>query len=317
MLYDILIIDDVLGENFVGQELEATSDFNDKYLDFVRCQRLINEFIRERLRVTWTTGELDDIRNLKVQDLSTIQHIFLDLHLAGINANDSYKSINSKILGIFAEINELLKSSMIICHLNSKYRSGKNYAEEGRKDLENKFHEKFGYKYSIQVVEEKNSLSDTQKNNLVDYSLKLYVRNLIINKAAHVESIFDEKLKLTPSAIARLAFHDKFLVFQSQFLTKNKKDRFLKKQIQLLQQIRNVLAHTDNAIGNICIRDDECSTLRNTFWQVSTDKNIQSVDNEVDEVKFTNFNHLADYISSIDNLCFSIRQATLQLKRDS
>ena len=317
MLYDILIIDDVLGENFVGQELEATSDFNDKYLDFVRCQRLINEFIRERLRVTWTTGELDDIRNLKVQDLSTIQHIFLDLHLAGINANDSYKSINSKILGIFAEINELLKSSMIICHLNSKYRSGKNYAEEGRKDLENKFHEKFGYKYSIQVVEEKNSLSDRQKNDLADYSLRLYARNLIINKAAHVESIFDDKLELSGSAIEKLDFHDKFLVFQSQFLAKYKEDKLLKSQIQLLQQIRNILAHNDNDLYDTDIRDDKNGTLLKTFWQVSVDKSMQIQETSKGRVDFINFDHLAYYILSIDNLCQSLKDATLQLKRDS
>ena len=84
MLYDILIIDDVLGESFPAQESGSAPDLNEKSLDFMRCQKLINEFIRARLRVTWTTGELDDIEELKIQDLSTIQYIFLDLHLTGI-----------------------------------------------------------------------------------------------------------------------------------------------------------------------------------------------------------------------------------------
>ena len=317
MLYDVLIIDDVLGESFVDQESVNASDFEGRFFDFIHCQKFINNLIRDRLRVTWTTGELDDLVKLRVPELSAIQHIFLDLHLTGISENNSYKDINAKILGIFAKIDAFLGLDKVTCYLNSKYRSSRSYAEDGKKDLEDKFYKEFGCKYSIQIMEEKNSLSNRQKNDLADYSLRLYARNLIINKAAHVESIFDDKLELSGSAIEKLDFHDKFLVFQSQFLAKYKEDKLLKSQIQLLQQIRNILAHNDNDLYDTDIRDDKNGTLLKTFWQVSVDKSMQIQETSKGRVDFINFDHLAYYILSIDNLCQSLKDATLQLKRDS
>ena len=192
-----------------------------------------------------------------------------------------------------------------------------NYAEEGKKDLEGKFQTEFNDKYSIKIVEDKSSLDEKQKEELLDYSLKLHTRNLIINKAIHVESILDSKLRLSNSARANVNFHAKFLVFQSQFLTKNEKDKFLKKQIQILQQIRNILAHTESAVGDINISDDEYGTLRKTFWKISIDKNMQNIKSDEDKIKFTDFDHLAHYISSIDNLCCSLKQAIPKLEHDS
>ena len=289
-----MIIDDVLSDGFVDQESEATSDF-------IHCQKFINNLIRDRLRVTWTTGELDDLTKLREPELSAIQYIFLDLHLTGISENNSYKDINAKILGIFANVDEFLEHDKITCYLNSKYRSSRSYAEEGKKDLEEKLRKKFDAKYHVKIVEDKNHLSKKQKNELIGYSLKLHARNWIIIKSIHVESVLDSKLKLVESEKINKSFYDKSRDFASRFLIKSGRNKDLSRQIELLRKMRNALAHTENTSNYIDIEDKD-GKLRNIFWCITTDRSTQ------DKIRFTDFDHLVSYISSIDILCDSLKQ---------
>jgi len=291
MLYDILIVDEVLGDDNLPK-LENSNGGEDKYLDMLNVHRLIASLLRDNLRVIWTTGEWEDLKELEVKDISAIRYIFLDLHLVGISGTDNYKIINGNLLSIFGELHNSIQSKQVTCFINSKFY--KHYGEDGKRDLQNKLDAEFGEKYSIQVVEIKNALSEEQKNELLNNNLKIYAKSLIVNKAIEVEKCFDEKLSLTGTAREKLDFQSKFLVYQSQHLKKTAKDKNLKKEIQLLQQIRNKLAHTDGDLSTIS--DTE---TKKTFWRV-----VNEQDNNVDKViKFEDFDALMKYITSIDKLC--------------
>ena len=117
MLYDILIIDDDFSENFKSQEL-ALWDEKKPYPD---AYELLLDFIKNNLRVTYTTGEIDDLNRLLAKDLSAIQYIFCDLYLEAQDPfGTDYKTINSKIVGILEKVNSLLKQEKIILYINSK-----------------------------------------------------------------------------------------------------------------------------------------------------------------------------------------------------
>lgn len=291
MLYDILIIDDVLGEEF-SSDLQNYSADNEKIIDCIECHQFITELIRDNLRVTWTTGEIEDIKTLQSQDLSSIKYIFLDLHLTGVERSDTHKTINSKILGIFKKINPYLTHQEITCYINSEYRKEENYGDMGKNDLISKLNNTFSNKYSIEIVVKKNSLTKKQKNELIQNSICFYTRNCLINKAIEVEKIFDNKLKLSKSAKEKIDFNSKYLTFQSQFPINTE----LKNQIQLLQEIRNKLAHTDGDLSGIK------PEKRTKFWKIilNEEKN--------EPIKIETFEHLSIYISSIDNLCDSLKR---------
>ena len=300
MLYDILIVDDALNEDILDdvlQILKETKETNttmppsdsSKVLDAFNIHQLLCQLLRDNLRVTWTTGESDDLDELSETDLSSIRYIFLDLELKGVNISTGYKNINSKVMGIFNRIDTYMQKPTIKCLINSKYGTSENYGDEGLEDLKKKLNEKFKQKYSVEVVEEKSTLSSNQKKELQDNLLLIHAKTLIINKALDVEKIFDKKLGLSDSAKERVNFNSKHLVFQSQFLSDDHKE--LKKEIQLLQQIRNTLAHTENDLESIKDKD-----IRKTFWK------ILSRNEEDKAIEFESFKALTTYLDSVSKL---------------
>lgn len=232
MLYDILFIDDDFDE-----QSDAIPWGNN-------AQKLFLEFVRDNLRATYTSGELDDLEKLESKDLSCIKYIFCDLHLLSINENDSYKQINSKLLRIFEYLEQKIKLTKITLFLNSTYIS--SYGEEGEKHLEQEL-KKLKIEYKLKTVGTKNKLSKGNKEELLKNHLDIHTKSLLINKALEIESIFDEKLKLSSTSKEKVSFQNKYLVFQSQFNL----DKNAKCEIQLLQAIRNKLAHTNNELSGI------------------------------------------------------------------
>lgn len=285
MLYDILIIDD----DFSGDS--DSREWSDN------ANKLLCDLLRDNLRVTWTTGEVDDLKKLEAKDLSSIKNIFLDLHLQGINNNSEVKDINGKIMGILQKINPHIESEQVTCYINSKYTE-ENYGDQGTHDLESKLATDFSKKYSLSKIESrKNALNDEQKDCLLENNLDIYRKTLVINKAIEVEKVFDEVLSLSDNAKEKIDFSSKWLVFQSQFLTeKNDDNKKLKKQVQLLQQIRNILAHNE---GNLDGKGDD--EMRRTFWSIVCGKE------KIDEITIENFGALVKYVQSINGLCSDLR----------
>ena len=280
MLYDILFIDD----DFDKQADSETWNSN--------AQKLFLEFVRDNLKVTYTTGELDDLKKLGDKDLSCIKYIFCDLHLMGISDESTVanrKEIISKLIGIFKNLAENIKSPKITVFINSKF--SKEWPDT-KKDLEGALREKDLARYSVVLIKEKNKLSDPNKQQLLKENLDFYLKSLIINKAIEVERVFDKKLKLSPTSKEKITFESKFYVLQSQF----KLEATIKSQLQLLQQIRNKLAHTDNDFSTI---KDE--SMKKKFWKICSEQ--ESTDN----IEFKDFNQLMKYIESIDELIEKMR----------
>ena len=244
MLYDILIIDDDF-------KLEKASQYNNlksEEISQTNAIELFNNLIRENLRVTWTTGELEDLKKLRSKDLSAIRYIFLDLHL-NLGFSQKSKSVTSDIIGILAELDKRFKKDKISILINSNFLK-----EEKEKktinELKTAILKEYNGKYNIEEIETKNNLSDEQKIELRKNNTEALSKSLIIGKAIELEKVFNEALKLSSKAQERVNFGSKFYVFQSQFLKEDDEATKQKiKEIQLLQQIRNKLAHTDGELN--------------------------------------------------------------------
>ena len=298
MLYDILFIDDDFGNILQGQEIndDTTRENAPKIYDAYLTRGVFSNLTSiDNLKVTYTTGESADLERLKAKDLSCIQYIFCDLHLSGFDERHSYKEINAKIIGILRKINSKIKSAKVTIYLHSQYTQKSYYGEHGISDLEKKLAKEFPEKYPIEIINKKNQLSE-KKEPLIRNNLKIYARQLIINKAIELETVFDEKLSLSKSAreSPSLNFQDKFLVFQSQYSL----EALQKNQIQLLQQIRNKLAHTDNKLDEI-----KGGGEKKLFWKIcsGTEQNKP--------IEFHDFDQLMKYIESIDQLIEHLEQA--------
>ena len=77
--------------------------------------------------------------------LSCIQFVFLDLHLQGAGNIENFKTINSKLIGIFRELNSHIKKNSVKIFVNSKYLD--KYKRIGIEDLEEKLKKEFQQKY--------------------------------------------------------------------------------------------------------------------------------------------------------------------------
>ncbi|SMN11033.1 hypothetical protein SPBRAN_1248 [uncultured Candidatus Thioglobus sp.] len=279
MLYDILFIDDDFSEDKITKA------------DMLDVRTLFFELVRSNLRVTYTTGELDDLKKLCNKDLSCIKYIFCDLHLTGIQAGENkFKDIGSKLAGIFDTLNKYIQSDLVTVFINSNYIQD---WKEVKKIL------KIDKRYQFKINTKKNKLSEKNKKQLLQDNLELHSKSLIINKAVEVERIFDKKLSLSSSTCQKLDFSHKYLVFQSQHDVENG----VKKQIQLLQQIRNKLAHADNDLQGI--QDDN---LKETFWGIIS--NVR----KKDKIEFKEFGFLAEYLTHIEELKNAIEKTP---KKDS
>lgn len=274
MLYDILFIDD----DFDKQEDVVTSGVDARTLFF--------ELIRDNLRVTCATGEFDDLERLSKKDLSCIQYIFCDLHLLGISGNSTrHRDIISKLVGIFKHLAQKINSEQITVFINSQFSPD---WKKVKNRIESEFTKGDQKRYSFQLIGKKNKISNKVRKDLLKQNLDIHIKSLIINKAIEIEEILDEKLRLSDSARERLNFESKYLVFQSQFLNKSKIDITIKKQLTLLQQIRNKVAHTNNDLKKI-----KDGSLRKEFWRI-LGKNTPA--------KYINFDTSDDLLKYIDSI---------------
>lgn len=276
MLYDILLIDDDFDKQSDSTEWESNA------------QKLFLELIRDNLRVTYTTGELEDLEKLKSKDLSCIKYIFCDLHLLGISENSSkIKDIASKLKGIFEELNKNIKSEELTVFINSKFSD--EWTEVQDEGFKSGVDERYTFKLvnNNKLVNNKNDLMEEDKKKLLENNLNLHIKSFIIAKAVEVEEIFDKKLRLTEKSKERVNFESKRYVLQSQFDLDNK----VRKELQLLQEIRNKAAHSDNNFNGI--KDKE---MRKTFWGTCSKPECE------ENIEFTTFQQLVTYIESIEQL---------------
>ncbi len=287
MLYDILIIDD----DFCGEESDSEG-WSDN-----AC-KLLFDLTRDNLRATGTSGENDDLGKFTLSELSSIRYIFLDLHLQGITEISQPKQINSKLIGILEKINPSITTDQVTCFINSKYVD-QNYGYEGQQDLENKLQSEFTGKYCLEVLKNKNELPEEQKEEIKKNQLEIYAKTLIINKALDVENIFDEKLKLSTSAKEKIDFQSKYLVFQSQCMNGLEEHKHLKKKIQLLQQIRNKLAHS--AMDELSKIPGDA--MKKLFWEIQNGTG----NTNPQPIKFENFESLKKYLDSLAGLCKTLK----------
>jgi len=272
MLYDILFIDDDFENQSNSQEWEKNA------------QKLFLDFVRQNLRVTYTTGELEDLKKLKSKDLSCIQYIFCDLHLIGISGNRSTnKDIASKLLGIFKELAPQIKSEKITVLINSQFR----------KDWDPRFTENIDDRYKFELIENKNVIPDKNIQELLRQNLETHLKSIIINKAIEVERIFDKKLSIDKKFVDVITFENK----NKKFLKKFTFDRKIKRQISLLQQIRNKVAHTDNKFVDITDNG-----VRKEFWHICLGEE------KTDDIEFEDFEQLMKYIESIVKLMNDLQQ---------
>ena len=282
MLYDILIVDDDFSSN---SPLKVGDN----------AYELLRDFKRDNFRATWTTGEQDDLKKLGHVELSTIKYIFCDLHLKGISQRSSYKEINSKIMGILDKIKDNIKSKNITIFINSKFINYKNYNKNGFNDLKLKLKKDIYCKYKLKKINKKNILSDYKKKVLEKTVIEIHAKILIINKAIEIESIFDKKLKIQNFFRNKINFNMKFKVFTDKFLSSSS-DKNIRLEIELLQQIRNKIAHSP--MGDLEKINKKMSSI---FWKiVSSKKN--------DPIKFEDLKSLSKYIKSVDDLCDRLRE---------
>lgn len=276
MLYDILFIDDDFGEK--GDSSSWENDAKKTFFDL----------LRDNLRVTYTTGELQDLKQIKEKDLSCIKFVFCDLYLEGISSNANDKTVANKLNGVFGRIDQEIKSQKVVVFINSKYPREKW-------DSINKHLQVNRDKYEFKCLENKNILSQSDKDDLKKENLYVYLKQLILDKAIEVEKVFNQKLRLSNTPKEKLSFESKFLVFQSQFMERNEEHKKLKQQIKLLQEVRNKLAHTENDLSGI--KGDR----RKCFWEL-----IEEKEGCESPITFKDFDVLIRYIQSIDNLRSSI-----------
>ncbi|MGI9392268.1 MAG: hypothetical protein ACR2N8_01855 [Parvibaculales bacterium] len=278
MLYDILIIDDDFGDN---SDSKVPSD---------NANTLLTQLIRENLRVTWTTGELEDLGKLTKKDLSTIRYIFLDLQLFGFHPEKGYKNVNSKLIGIFSEIDSLIKcEDQVTCFINSKISQESYYDEAGKQDLEEGLRKNLYNRYTVESINTKNKLSDEQQDKLRKNNLQIYLKSVVINKSIKLEKIFEKMLHMNRELADSTPFERKFTDFKKKFILSTKE----KMRIKLLQKIRNSVAHTDCDLSGITD-----SGMQEEFWEIVI--NIKKMSKPI---QFENFDKLITYISSIDQLC--------------
>lgn len=284
MLYDILIVDN----DFLP---ETNSTITDK-----SAFALLLDLIGRNLRVTCTSGEGPDAENLKLKDLSAIKYIFCDLYLNGITGNSNYQSINSKIMGIIKTWEPYFCESRITIYINSDfiYKENGQYGDEGVQNLRDSLEKKFEGKFSVDINEEKNALREHEER-LRKLNLQVYLKSMIINKAVEVEKVFSDKLCLSSDARRNIGFQEKLLTFESQFLI----SKDLKKQVSLLQKIRNGLAHMD-------ADNDQFNEVGSKYYSLFWGKILGT--SQEDKVRFNNVDDVAKYIKSIDELVENLRE---------
>lgn len=284
MLYDILIIDDDF--NLKGKP-PSTGKNN--------ANRLLSDLIRDNLRVTWTSGEDDDIEKLEEKDLSVVKYIICDLHLEGAGAFQGYKTINSKLIGIMDKLHSKFsgKNFPVTIYINSNCLD--EYTSEGVAHFKSSLKKRFKNKFSVEVEATKNALTQDQKEELRQYSLGIYLKSMIINKEVEVERIFSDKLNLNDDKKIEMDFQEKYLIFQSKFLTKTKEHKRFKNQICLLQMSRNQIAHND-------IRRNEIEIIDNKLREVFLEILEYSPCEFSRDVPFKNLETLSKYIKNIDML---------------
>lgn len=283
MLYDILFIDD----DFDKQSDSITWEGN--------AQKLFLELIRDNLRVTYTTGELDDLIKLTEKDLSCIKYIFCDLHLVGITESDPYKKINSKLINIFKELWKKINSSEVTIFINSNFIA--SYGEKWKTGFEKEVERSMSSNsivIRIEEIEKKNILNTTAKDELLKNNLDVHIKSLIITEAVKIEKIFNEKLGIDEKFVDVITFENKYKKLKGNFLL----DASMKTQIPLIQQLRNKVAHTDNALEEI--KDEG---VRRKFWEI-----IEG-NRSTKKIYFENFSALTQYINSINALIGKIKES--------
>ena len=286
MLYDILIIDDDFiddGGSNKGSESENPN-----------AKQLLLDLIKQNLRVTFTTGEKEDLDKLKYKDLSAIRYIFCDLHLAGWQYGHSYKNINSKLLGILGEIGTEIVSREVTLFINSKFAENKDYGDAGKKYLEDGLKKTIpAKKYTTEVIEGKNQLTELQKKELQEAMLPFYAKALIITKATEVENLMAKAVGPEGLCGEKISFDGKFWCYEHKILKKEGEfigeGEAVRKKIELLQRIRNQLAHSDKLekIGR---------KPQKTFWKIVSGKE------EARAIEFEDLNALGKYRCSLDDL---------------
>ena len=318
MLYDILIIDDEF------KLLEEKSDDGNIVIprtllsleDGITALGLYFHFLKERLRVTYTTGLEGDLKRLEREDLSEIQYIFCDLVFEEIPMpNMTHKNINSNVMGILKEIlakAKPLNQNDIELYVFSGHVAESIYGDEGVEHLSNSINSSKSTE-RIKLVE---PYIDKQKSwikeitdKLTKYNIHRYQRNAVIGKTIEIENRICEKAKheakcdikkyrskeCTPQKCnaekcCKRSFSQKIGLLEDEY--KGKETELLNKKLHLLREIRNHLAHKE--------KDESiCKCIKERFNKIYGNK-IEMPDN------LKKFKDLMDYIEEAHKLAEGI-----------
>ena len=305
MLYDILIIDDDFSLDLSKIEREEWGkEHQDK--EYPDAVKILYKLIKKRLRVTCTTG-YPDLEKFTRADLSRIRFIFLDLQLniEAEVASVSYqnKGILSNLMGIIDKLNQNITEKEVLIFSNSKFL----VKNEGLvNNLEKALQKKYNGKYKVEEIKQKNNISNKQINLLLERNLHIYCKSLIINQAIEVEKNFDKRLSTQDCFKDKISFESKYKVFKNAFSTSPDD----KKEILLLKEIRNKLAHTEANLREI--KDDG---LKKTFWKIIENQTHEGGNSS--SIKFKNFDALIKYVESIDELIVRLNKMKTSNKTKS
>ncbi len=288
MLYDVLLIDDDFsGENRINPYPVATE--------------LLYSLLRINCRVTFTTGELDDLFGLKKHDLSLIKFIFLDLDFTPPGIPSQVNKIDvSKIIGIMDYIAKNTITKEIVVHINSHISD-----EDERKNLKNELKKMFKEKFMVrEETKEKNFLTDDMERELKCASLNVYTRNHIIIEHIDVDNLLKEIMEKLGSDLDEYETTFSIRLEKIREKLNSKKGKALYKQMDLLNKIRNQLAHNEyptmEHIEIKGIKKDLMDCFCNDVCKGKCGRN--NCINRKDAIKFQDFDMLVNYLNSVELL---------------
>ncbi len=287
MLYDILIIDNDFANDPLSFEPKKNTK-DDKDDKDVNAKNLLLALVQKNLRVTFTTGEKEELEKFDKKDLSEIKFIISDLHLQDMTGN--FKSINSKIFSIINYLNNYFSEEQITIYINSKYIN-LDYGKEGLNDLKNIIRDTYKDKFIVDKYESKNNISEDSDAKLLKRNILHYQRSLIINKAVEVVELIESKLEMCKYCKENKVFDKKISLLATEFSLES--GNKVVKELNALKGIRNALAH----------KRDLKESLNSQWMDILKDK--------IDETgSFKTLNDLAQYIKELDQLKEDIRTLT-------
>ena len=252
--------------------------------------------LQNHLRVAFSTGSVDDIKQLPKENLSGIKYLICDLILDGMNSEDGHESINreisARIRNVLAKAKSINQNKVEIC-IFSEHAGEDTYGKRGLKELR-KYLNKSEAAEQIASVGPLLDKSDpvTKKiiNKLRRYHIHQYHRNLLTSKTIDVENCICDKVtrdkKCNKKKCSEKKFSQKIKLLKDKYVGKEAKQ--LCRKLDLLRRIRNHFAHSER---NEKMKESLKSDFKKDYYRRLSIPN-----------KFNNFKNLMRYVEEIHRL---------------